>query len=329
MKLVTYQWDNELRLGVPWGGIHIIDLRRAAARYLVEVEKNSLGEELASIRIPAAMAEFLAGGQASLELAQRSLDFFERALAGRMAELSGSKLLISLDTVRLRSPVPRPGALICAGKNFSDHVGEMSGRNLPARPVAFLKMPHTIIGPYDDIPYPRETEKLDYEVEMAVVIGRACKNISKEDAFACVAGYTVLNDISARDIARKENSAGIMIMAKNFAGFAPMGPALVLKDEIPNPQQLKLQSRVNGEVRQNSDLDYMIFKLRDIISYWSQMGLRPGDILSTGTPRGVAAGRKEGQTPWWLKPGDVVEAEVEKIGALRNRIVEDSRSSVC
>jgi acylpyruvate hydrolase len=325
MKIVTYLREQELRLGVPVSDEHLIDLRRAAARYLVEAEKNSLGEELARIRVPPDMAEFLNGGDLALDLAKRAIDFAKNAIvkAGQTPEFFESKLLVHLDSVRLLSPVPRPGALICAGKNFSDHVGEMSGRKPPARPVAFLKMPHTIIGPYDDIFYPRETEKLDYEVEMAVVIGRPCKAISKEEVFDYVAGYMVLNDISARDIARKENLAGIMIMAKNFTGFSPMGPSLVLKDEISDPQHLKLQSRVNGEVRQDSDLDHMIFKLRDIISYWSQMGLHPGDVLSTGTPRGVAAGRKESQTPWWLKPGDVVEAEVEKLGCLRNRIVRE------
>jgi 2-keto-4-pentenoate hydratase/2-oxohepta-3-ene-1,7-dioic acid hydratase in catechol pathway len=112
-------------------------------------------------------------------------------------------------------------------------------------------------------------------------------------------------------------------MGKSFPGFAPMGPYLVTADEIPDPQNLKLKLSVNGEVRQDSNLSYMIFTVRDMIAYWSQMGLNPGDVLTTGTPRGVAAGRKPDQTPWWLKPGDIVEAEVENIGQLRNRIVAE------
>ena len=112
-------------------------------------------------------------------------------------------------------------------------------------------------------------------------------------------------------------------MGKSFPGFAPMGPYLVTADETPEPQNLKLRLSVNGETRQDSHLGYMIFKIRDMIAYWSQMGLNPGDVLTTGTPRGVAAGRKPDQTPWWLKPGDVVEAEVEKVGLLRNRIVAE------
>jgi 2-keto-4-pentenoate hydratase/2-oxohepta-3-ene-1,7-dioic acid hydratase in catechol pathway len=138
-----------------------------------------------------------------------------------------------------------------------------------------------------------------------------------------VAGYSAFNDISARDVIRAENRTGIHLMGKNFPGFAPMGPSLVTSDEIPEPQNLKLSLRVNGETRQDSNLGYMIFKIRDMIAYWSQMGLNPGDVLTTGTPRGVAAGRKPDQTPWWLKPGDVVEAEVEKVGRLRNRIVAE------
>jgi acylpyruvate hydrolase len=199
----------------------------------------------------------------------------------------------------------------------------MSSRKGPVYPVAFLKLPGTVIGPDDDIPYPPETQKLDYEVELAVIIGKSCVNVTKEQALDYVAGYAAFNDISARDVIRKENEVGIHLMGKSFPGFAPMGPYLVTADEISDPQNLKLWLRVNGELRQDSNLSYMIFKIRDMIAYWSQMGLNPGDVLTTGTPRGVAAGRKEGQIPWWLKPGDVVEAEVEQVGRLCNRIVSE------
>jgi 2-keto-4-pentenoate hydratase/2-oxohepta-3-ene-1,7-dioic acid hydratase in catechol pathway len=220
--------------------------------------------------------------------------------------------------------VLRPGCIISTGKNFADHRKEMSGRAGPSAPVAFLKLPHTIAGPEDVIPYPKETEKLDYEVELAIVIGKPCKDVRRNEALDYVVGYMTFNDISARDVIRRENEMGIFLMGKNFPGFAPMGPYLVLKDEITDPQNLRLESRVNGEVRQKSDLSYMIFKIIDLIAYWSQMGLEPGDIITTGTPAGVAAGRKEGQIPWWLKPGDIVEAEIEQIGCLRNRIIQES-----
>src|SRR5581483_5223299 len=158
-------------------------------------------------------------------------------------------------------------------------------------------------------------------LELAIVIGKPCVGASAEEALNYVAGYAAFNDISARDVIRAENQSGIHLMGKSFPGFAPMGPCLLTADEIPDPQNLGLKLSVNGETRQDSNLSYMIFKIREMIAYWSQMGLNPGDVLTTGTPRGVAAGRKAGETPWWLKPGDVVEAEVQKVGRLRNRIV--------
>jgi len=161
------------------------------------------------------------------------------------------------------------------------------------------------------------------EVELAIVIGKPCVDVSQDLALDYVAGYAAFNDISARDVIRGENKSGIHLMGKSFPGFAPMGPYLITADEIPEPQNLKLNLSVNGEKRQESSLNYMIFKIPEMIAYWSQMGLHPGDVLTTGTPRGVAAGRKPDQPPWWLKPGDVVEAEVENVGRLRNRIVAE------
>jgi 2-keto-4-pentenoate hydratase/2-oxohepta-3-ene-1,7-dioic acid hydratase in catechol pathway len=199
----------------------------------------------------------------------------------------------------------------------------MASKKGPSSPVAFLKLPGTVIGPKDDIPHPPEVKNLDYEVELAVIIGKPCVDVSEDEALDYVAGYAAFNDISGRDVIRGENKSGIHLMGKSFPGFAPMGPYLVTADEIRDPQNLKLKLSVNGETRQDSNLSYMIFKIRDMIAYWSQMGLNPGDVLTTGTPRGVAAGRKPDQPPWWLKPGDVVEAEVEKVGRLRNRIVAE------
>ena len=144
--------------------------------------------------------------------------------------------------------MPRPGALISAGKNFSDHVAEMASKKGPAAPVAFLKLPGTVIGPEDDIPHPPEVKNLDYEVELAIVIGKPCVHVTEEEALNYVAGYAAFNDISARDVIRGENKNGIHLMGKSFPGFAPMGPYLVTADEIPDPQNLKLKLSVNGEI---------------------------------------------------------------------------------
>jgi acylpyruvate hydrolase len=318
MKLVTFTLGAEERLGVVDDQARIVDLHRAYGAYLREAESNPTGDLLAQAVLGRDMTEFLKRGPTSLDAAKTAL-----AHIGTKQNNQSDAIVFDRRQIHLKAPVPRPGALISPGKNFSDHVAEMSSKVGPAAPVAFLKLPGTVIGPEDDIPHPPEVKNLDYEVELAVIIGKSCINVSKEDALDYVAGYSAFNDISARDVIRAENKTGIHLMGKSFPGFAPMGPYLVTTDEIPDPQNLKLSLRVNDEVRQDSNLGYMIFKVRDIIAYWSQMGLNPGDVLTTGTPRGVAAGRKPDQTPWWLKPGDVVEAEVETVGRLRNRIVAE------
>ena len=318
MKLVTFVFEGRERIGAVDERGLIVDLHRAYASYLRDVEGHPASEKFAPAFLGNDMCDFLKRGEKSLEAARKALVFAKK----NTPDGSGG-IMLNRDQVRLKAPVPCPGALISAGKNFSDHVAEMSSKKGPMAPVAFLKLPGTVIGPDDDIAHPREVKNLDYEVELAVIIGKPCVAVSKEAALDYVAGYAAFNDISARDIIRSENQTGIHLMGKSFPGFAPMGPYLVTKDEIPDPQNLKLWLRVNGETRQDSNLSYMIFKIPDMIAYWSQMGLNPGDVLTTGTPRGVAAGRKDGQTPWWLKPGDIVEAGVEKIGYLRNRIVAE------
>jgi acylpyruvate hydrolase len=318
MKLVTFIHQDQERIGAVEEAGHIVDLEHAYAAYLREAEGISHADQLAAVVLGRDMCAFLQRREKSLSAARKALRYANKGLHNNK-----DKVNFDRQGVRLMAPVPRPGALVSAGKNFSDHVAEMASKKGPAAPVAFLKLPGTVIGPEDDIPHPPEVNHLDYEVELAVIIGKSCVDVSQEEALDYVAGYAAFNDISARDIIRSENKTGIHLMGKSFPGFSPMGPYLVTADEIPDPQNLKVRLSVNGEVRQDSNLGYMIFNIRAMIAYWSQMGLYPGDVLTTGTPRGVAAGRKPDQTPWWLKPGDVVEAEVEKIGRLRNRIVSE------
>jgi acylpyruvate hydrolase len=318
VKLVTFTHQDQERIGALDSTGRIVDLERAYRSYLHEAEGENEPAQLASIVLGRNMCEFLRRGEKSLAAARKALTY----ASAKYGNDNGG-IVFDRQRVRLMAPVPRPGALVSAGKNFSDHVAEMASKKGPAAPVAFLKLPGTVIGPEDDIPHPPEVKNLDYEVELAIVIGKPCVDVSEEEALDYVAGYAAFNDISARDVIRSENKTGIHLMGKSFPGFAPMGPYLVTADEIPDPQSLKLKLSVNGEVRQDSNLGYMIFNIRAMIAYWSQMGLNPGDVLTTGTPRGVAAGRKRDQVPWWLKPGDVVEAEVEKVGYLRNRIVSE------
>jgi acylpyruvate hydrolase len=316
MKLVTFTYHDQERIGAVDDKGHIVDLERAYTGYLREAKATPHADQLAAATLGRDMIEFLQRGERSLDAARRALTY-----AATRQNTNDGGIFFDRQGVRLLAPVPSPGALISAGKNFSDHVAEMASKKGPVAPVAFLKLPGTVIGPENDIAHPPEVKNLDYEVELAVIIGKPCIDVSAEEALDYVAGYSAFNDISARDVIRSENKTGIHLMGKSFPGFAPMGPYLVTKDEIPDPQSLKLKLSVNGEVRQDSNLSFMIFKIRDMIAYWSQMELNPGDVLTTGTPRGVAAGRKPDQTPWWLKPGDIIEAEVEKVGCLRNRIV--------
>lgn len=318
MRLVTFIHQGQERIGAVANAGQIVDLESAYGLYLREAEGKAHAEKLAPIILGRDMCEFLRRGAEGLDAARKALAYADTKHNG----INGG-MMFDRQQVRLMAPVPRPGALISAGKNFSDHVAEMASKKGPTSPVAFLKLPGTVIGPEDDIPYPPEVKNLDYEVELAVIIGKPCVDVSEAEALDYVAGYAAFNDISARDVIRSENKFGIHLMGKSFPGFAPMGPFLVTADEIPDPQNLKAKLSVNGEVRQDSNLGYMIFTVRAMIAYWSQMGLNPGDVLTTGTPRGVAAGRKPDQTPWWLKPGDAVEAEVEKVGCLRNRIVSE------
>jgi acylpyruvate hydrolase len=318
MKLATFVYGSEERLGAVDGAGRMLDLRRAYASYLRDVESNPSAEDLAELTLGRDMVELLRRGADGLEAARKALAYGD----ANPSAVEGQAF--DVEKIRLMAPVPRPGALVSAGKNFSDHVAEMASKKGPSAPVAFLKLPGTVIGPEDDIPHPPEVKNLDYEVELAIIIGKPCADVTEDQALDYVAGYSAFNDISARDVIRGENKTGIHLMGKSFPGFAPMGPYLVTADEIPDPQNLKLRLSVNGETRQDSSLSYMIFKIREMIAYWSQMGLNPGDVLTTGTPRGVAAGRKPGEPPWWLKPGDIIEAEVERVGRLRNRIVAES-----
>jgi acylpyruvate hydrolase len=318
MKLVTFVYPHQERVGAVDDTGDIVDLARAYAGCVREAEGKPNADQLAAAILGRDMIEFLQRGERSLDAARKALTY-----AKTKRNNGNGGIVFDRQQIRLLAPVPRPGALISAGKNFSDHVAEMASKKGPVAPVAFLKLPGTVIGPEDDIPHPPEVKDLDYEVELAVIIGKPCIEVSEKEALEYVAGYSAFNDISARDIIRSENKTGIHLMGKSFPGFAPMGPYLVTKDEIPDPQNLKVKLSVNGEVRQDSNLGYMIFNIRAMIAYWSQMGLNPGDVLTTGTPRGVAAGRRPDQTPWWLKPNDIVEAEVEKVGCLRNRIVSE------
>ncbi|MFX1317961.1 MAG: fumarylacetoacetate hydrolase family protein [Promethearchaeota archaeon] len=226
-----------------------------------------------------------------------------------------------IDEVNLLAPLPRPTKIIAIGLNYKDHVKE-TGREMPKTPVLFSKPPTATIGPEAFIVIPNEASKIDYEVELGVVIGAGGRNIPKETALDHVGGYTVFNDISARDFQYRD---GQWFRGKSFDTFAPMGPVLTLTDQIHDPQNLHLELRLNGKKRQDSSTANMVFSVAELIADISKiLTLEPGDVIATGTPAGVGFVAKP--KPIFLQPGDVVEAEIEGIGILRNPVAKDGKA---
>lgn len=237
-----------------------------------------------------------------------------------------SKAVMNLDDVTVLPPIARPTKIICMGGNFSDHLQEGS-RDLPPFPISFLKSPTALVGHRAPIIYPKRVKLLDYEVELAAVIGKKCSDVSKKDAVDYLAGFSVFNDISARDIQFAEMKRGFCNLGKNFASFAPMGPFLVTPDQAGNPDDIGMELRVNGQTRQFSSTKNMVFKMRELIEFFSSMILEPGDVITSGTPSGVAIYRKPDKTPYLLRPGDLVEARIETLGRLQNTIVQADQTT--
>jgi len=249
--------------------------------------------------------------------------WINRCAMGEMAELNAAlaesaKEVHEFENVRLEAPLLNPQKMIFVGLNYYDHAAE-SNMAVPEVPVLFPKYANSIVGPEDDVVIPAEVAQCDYEVELAVVIGKTAKRVSPEEAMDCVFGYTVVNDVSARDIQLTE---GQWTRGKAIDTFAPIGPCIATKDSIPDPGELELSLTLNGETMQNANTRDLIFGIPYLISFLSRtMTLAPGDIISTGTPPGVGLGRKP---PVWLEAGDVTEAYVQGIGTLRNRYVRES-----
>lgn len=325
MKLATYVPKD---MQSPHAGIgavvgdKIIDLNYAYARCLRDLEGEWRAYELASARIPRDMVGFLQGGVRAIDAAQRTIDFVRELPPGDAAGLFGERLSYGLGEVRLLAPIRRPGKILAAGKNYMDHAKEgAAGGSVEIQPFprGFVKTSDTVIGPDEPVVLPHVTAQLDYEVELAVVIGKAGRYIPREKAYDHIVGYTILNDVSARDIQLAESKYGNHMIGKNMNTLCPMGPWIVLKDEIPDPMDLDLRCSINGEVRQHGNTSSLIHDIPAMIERWSWGTLEPGDVIATGTPAGVALG---GKFPY-LNAGDLMECAVEKVGELRNRVVSE------
>lgn len=292
MRLVTIEYGGRVGLGV----------QQEDLVFLPSLHDASL---------PASMLALIDGGDAALEAVRAAFDS------------APAEAFVPADQTELRAPIPRPRQnIMCMGLNYADHVEEASaslGRDssLPKYPIVFTKAANSVNDPFGDIPYDAEvSDKLDWETELGVIIGRAGRGIPESEAYDHVFGYTVINDVSARELQRRHKQ---FFIGKSLSGFCPMGPCIVTADEIGDPHDLDLWCRVNGEEKQHSNTRHQIFSIAQQIAALSRgMLLEPGDILATGTPSGVGFARTP---PEYLHPGDVVECGVEGIGTIRNRIV--------
>jgi 2,4-diketo-3-deoxy-L-fuconate hydrolase len=260
------------------------------------------------------MLSLLRAGESAMGAVRR----LAASLSAGSGSASGDRSSYGFDEVRLLAPVPRPGKILCSGVNYRGHLEENPAAKLPEFPFFFSKLPSAVIGPGQAIVHPAMTRQLDYEVELAVVIGRVMRRVSEAAAMNGVAGYTILHDVSARDVQFTDQQ---ITLGKNFDTFAPMGPSLVTPDELPDPGNVRLRTLVHGRILQDDTTADWVFPLPRLLSFLSSvMTLEPGDVVSTGTPAGVGYFRNP---QVFLQPGDTVTLEVEGIGQLENPVIGD------
>lgn len=291
MKLITFEHEGQTRVGA----LHddeVVDFESAWG---------------ARGPAPVSLLELLRGGSAALAEA-RAVD----AAASKSARLP-------LKSVQLLSPLPRPTKVLCAGLNYRDHAEE-TGQPIPKIPIFFTKAPSSVIGPQAPIVLPIDSDQVDYEAELAAVIGSRCRRADPAKAREAIVGYTIMNDVSARDWQFRTSQ---WFIGKTFDTFGPMGPALVTADEVGDPHVLDISLRVNGNVMQRSNTRNLIFGVADLVAELSRvMTLEPGDVIATGTPGGVGFTRKP---PVFLRPGDQVEVSISGIGTLSNPVAAERR----
>jgi len=298
MRILTYKTDGELALGIKTDQ-GIIDVSAAAAA-------------LGCSGVPATPAAFYAQG---LDAWRAMKDLAALAAAKAAATGADAAWLLDEASLQLGPCVTNPEKILCVGLNYRRHAEE-SGSAVPEAPVLFSKFNNALAANGETVPLLDAAEKYDYEVELAVVIGRTAVNVSEDSALDCVLGYTNANDLSARDLQMRSSQ---WLLGKTLDKFCPIGPYLVTADEVGDPQQLSTRSWLNGELRQNSNTADMIFSIAEVIAYVSRyFTLKPGDVILTGTPEGVILGMQE---KVWMKPGDVVSVEVGDFGKLTNKLV--------
>lgn len=302
MRLYTFVLGGKQRLGAEADG-RLIDLA-AAAEASGAPASTAFGD----------MVSLIQAGVEGMDAACEALTF-----AAEHLEVPGISL--RLNEARLCAPLPRPGKILCSGVNYLGHLTENPGATLPKTPGFFAKLPSAVIGPGEPIVHPKLTQQLDYEVELAVVIGQTMRRTPQDQAMSCIFGYTILHDVSARDVQFTAPQPNQITLAKNFDTFAPMGPCIVTADELPEPAELRLRTSVNGRVLQDGSNSDWVFPLPRLLSFLSAvMTLEPGDVVTTGTPAGVGVFQRP---QVFLKPGDRTVLEIDRIGRLENPVVAE------
>lgn len=304
MKLVTFQYEDKRSIGAYIDGDCVIDLHESY-KQMLRTEGKTRIEEKAQAYVPSTMEDFLRGGEDSMEAARGVVDYVLKHEGGTVYERKQVKLL---------APLHQPEKIICVGHNYREHILEM-GREIPEYPVVFAKFANTIIGPEDDIPFYPISEQLDYEAEFVFVVGKEAKNVKEEDALDYVAGYSIANDVTYRDIQRRTLE---WLQGKSVDGSAPIGPWIVTSDELQDPSGLAVTLKVNGEVRQQTNTENLVFTVPKLVAFLSNlMTLKPGDIILTGTPGGVGVAM---DPPRFLTEGDVVTIDIDQVGTLENKV---------
>jgi 2-keto-4-pentenoate hydratase/2-oxohepta-3-ene-1,7-dioic acid hydratase in catechol pathway len=299
-------------------------LNTACALYLRDVEGRAKSERMVEEMVPSDMRGLFGGGDTSLNIARKALDHVAHLdSTASKAGPRGETVIYSCGGVQLKAPIIPKKFFHTAG-NFREHHEEATkaGFSHPVMPwIVFFQNTDAIIGPGAPVIYPEHlTAELDYELELAVVLKKAGKHFTAEEASDYIGGYVIFNDITARDIQRREMKSGVFSFCKGIDTFCPLGPWIVTADEIPDPHNLAMELRVNGESRQRSHSSKMSVTIPEILAHYSPMGYSAGDVVSTGTVSGVAAFSGDPKA-WYLKPGDVMECEIEKIGVLRNPVI--------
>ncbi len=322
MRLVTFQ-DKlaHQHIGALTASGRIADLNAAFKLYLRDKESGATDEQIANTRVPNDMRLLFDGGDRSLDTARTALDYVTAQSPNH--GVNREPIFYSRDEIRIKAPIIPKKFFHTAG-NFREHHHEaqQAGFSHPVLPwIVFFQNVDAIIGPDEPVIFPPHlTQELDYELELAVVLKQAGKHFTAEEAEQYIGGYVIFNDITARDIQRNEMKSGVFSFCKGIDSFCPLGPHIVTADEISDPHNLAMELRVNGESRQRSHTSKMSVTIPEILAHYSAMGYSAGDVVSTGTVSGVAAFSADPKA-WFLKPGDVMECEIEQIGVLRNPVI--------